>query len=199
MTWPVIAVTAAAWRPGNCEGIVLGERIRTVRLERNLSVRGLAAEAGVSPALVSQVERGINDPSLDTLRRLAQALGTPLFDLFQDPVDTKVAVVRAAERTVISAPHGGISYSRVSPAFGKLEVLEGVLGPQAASSEQPWQHPSEECVIVTSGQLVVEVAGDRHQLFTGDSCYFDSRQPHRYVNESAAGTLFLLSITPPSY
>jgi quercetin dioxygenase-like cupin family protein len=100
---------------------------------------------------------------------------------------------------VITSPHGGISYARVSPAGGKLEVLEGVLGPHAASSDQPWSHPSEECVIVTSGQLVVEVAGGQHHLYVGDSCYFDSRQPHRYLNQFETATLFLLSITPPSY
>ena len=178
---------------------MLGERIRAIRLERKLSVRKLAADIGVSPALVSQVERGINDPSLDTLRRIAQALDTPLFDLFQEPVHTSVAVVRAEDRALIRGAHASISYARVSPGVGNLEVLEGVLGPHGVSSEEPWAHPSEECVIVTSGQLTVEVGDERHLLRSGDACYFDSRRPHRYVNEHATAAVFMLSITPPSY
>jgi transcriptional regulator with XRE-family HTH domain len=185
--------------PATKRGAVLGERIRSIRQARNLSVRKLAAVAGVSPALVSQVERGINDPSLDTLRRLAAALETPLFDLFQEPVDSTVAIIRADERALVRNPHGSITYARVSPGFGKLEVLEGVLAPMAASSDEPWAHPSEECVIVTSGQLTVEVDGEPRSLRAGDACYFDSRLAHRYLNKHNTAAVFLLSITPPSY
>ena len=178
---------------------MIGDRIRSVRAERNLTLRALAADAGVSPALLSQVERGINDPSLDSLRRIAMALQIPLFDLFQEPVDSEVAIVRSESRPLIRSPHGGLTYARVSPGFGKLEVLEGVLQPQGASSDKPWAHPSEECVLVMSGQLTVEVDGDMHRLRSGDACYFDSRRPHRYLNEHDTAAVFLLSITPPSY
>jgi transcriptional regulator with XRE-family HTH domain len=178
---------------------VIGDRIRSVRTTRNVTLRRLASDAGVSPALISQVERGITDPSLDTLRRIAQALDIPLFDLFQDPSESEVAVVRAASRSLIRSPHGGLSYSRVSPGFGKLEVLEGVLEPHRVSSETPWAHPSEECVLVTVGLLTVEVDGDLYHLRQGDSCYFDSRRPHRYLNDHDIAAVFTLSVTPPSY
>ena len=178
---------------------LLGDRIRAVRQERQLTVRHLASSAGVSPALISQVERGINDPSLDTLRRIAQALGIPLFDLFQQPEEPGVAVVRSNARMQIRSPHGELTYSRISPGFGKVEVLEGVLEPGGSSSEKPWSHPSEECAVVISGRLVVEVDSDRSELVRGDSCYFDSRLPHRYINEAKTPAVFLLSITPPSF
>src|ERR1700722_11363007 len=100
---------------------------------------------------------------------------------------------------MIRTPHGRLSSARVSPVSGKLEVLEGVLEPGAWSSELPWAHPSEECVLVTSGQLAVEVDEQLYRLRSGDSCYFDSRRPHRYHNERETAAVFLLSITPPSY
>lgn len=178
---------------------MLGERIRALRQERQLTVRRLAAAAGVSVGLISQVERGINNPSLDTLRRVAQALDVPLFDLFQSAPESTVAVVRGDDRMQVRSPHAELTYSRVSPGIGRLEVLEGTLEPGAASSGEPWSHPSEECVLVTKGELIVEVDGARHRLRRGDSCYFDSRLPHRYVNHSTRPAVFLVSITPPSY
>jgi uncharacterized cupin superfamily protein len=108
-------------------------------------------------------------------------------------------VVRRENRVAIASPAGGISYTRLSPGSGRLEMLEGTLEPGGSSSEEPWSHPSEECITVLSGQLVVEVDGRANRLMRGDSCYFDSRLPHRYLNPSSRQTRFLLAVTPPSY
>lgn len=178
---------------------MLGGRIRALRQEQRLTVRQLASSAEVSPALISQVERDLTDPSLDSLRRIAQALGVPLFDLFQQPEDTAVAVVRRDARMQVRTPHSELTYSRLTPGIGKLEVLEGVLKPGAVSSREPWSHPSEECAVVSAGELTVEVGTQRHRLTAGDSCRFDSRLPHRYLNDGEESAVFLLSITPPSF
>lgn len=177
----------------------IGHRIRAARTESRLSLRDLAAAAGLSPGFVSQVERGLTDPSMESLRRIAAALHVPMFDLFQDGSGNGPAVVRAGSRVSIQSPQGGITYSRITPGAGRLEVLEGLLEPGGLSSPDPWSHPSEECVVVQSGRLVVEVDGHRHTLDTGDSCSFNSRLPHRYLNESEDPVSFLLAITPPSY
>lgn len=178
---------------------MLGERIRVLRGERGLTVRQLADSAGVSIGLISQVERGVTDPSLQTLRAIAEVLGTPLFDLFQEPEDRQVAVVRASRRTEVRSPGGTLTYRRISPGSGKIEMLEATLQPHGCSTTEPWSHPSEECVVVTENALVVEVNEERYQLRLGDSCYFDSRLPHRYCNETDEPTMFTLAVTPPSY
>ncbi|MFC7648133.1 cupin domain-containing protein [Streptosporangium lutulentum] len=49
------------------------------------------------------------------------------------------------------------------------------------------------------GQLVVEVSGVRHQLGVGDSCYFHSSLPHRYLNLTEEPVDFVIAVTPPSY
>lgn len=177
----------------------VGARIRAVRVDRGLTVRGLSESSGVSVGMVSQVERGISEPSLETLRHLARGLGVPLFDFFQPEEARTVAVVRAGGRVRIAAPEGGPSYSRISPGLGRLEMLEGRLGPGDASSPDPWQHPSEECAVVVSGTLTAEVGEVAEELGEGDSCYFDSRLPHRYVNNSTTDVRFIVAITPPSY
>jgi transcriptional regulator with XRE-family HTH domain len=164
-----------------------------------MTVRQFAEAAGVSTGLVSQVERGLTDPSLETLRRLARALGLPLFDLFSQEERETVAVVRREHRILVRSPQGGIVYSRLSPGHGRLEMLEGTLEPGGASSAAPWSHPSEECVLVTDGRLVIEVAGERYELEPGDACYLDSRLPHRYLNEGDGPVKFLVGVTPPSY
>ncbi|MFJ9176195.1 helix-turn-helix domain-containing protein [Streptomyces sp. NPDC102360] len=177
---------------------MIGNRIRELRKAHKMTVRELAAAAGVSTGLVSQVERGLTDPSLETLRRLSAALGLPLFDLFRQDEAEEVALVRQDRRIQVRSPQGGIEYTRVSAGSARLEVLEGTLEPGGASSDERYSHPSEECVLLLSGSLVVEAGDGRYELGPGDSCTFDSRVPHRYVNEGGETARFLVSVTPPS-
>ena len=177
---------------------MVGNRIRELRAARGITVTELARRAEVSTGLISQVERELADPSLVTIRKIAKALDVPLFSLFEESQTDDVAVVRRDTRMHIQSP-GGILYTRISAGRGRLEVLQGTLAPGTASNTEPWSHPSEECTVVTSGKLVVEVAGTERALDVGDSCYFDSRLPHRYVNPHRKPAEFIISITPPSY
>jgi transcriptional regulator with XRE-family HTH domain len=177
----------------------LGQRIRELRSARGLTLTALADEAGLSTGLISQVERGLSDPSLETLRRVAKVLDVPIFSLFQQDAAAVVSVVRKNRRMQVSSPEHDIVYSRVSPGSGRLEVLHGRLGPQSASAGEPWSHPSEECLIVLSGALIVEVSGSDYELTEGDSCYFDSNLPHRYRNPYTESAEFIVTVTPPSY
>lgn len=163
-----------------------------------MTVTELARRAEVSTGLISQVERELADPSLVTIRKIAKALDVPLFSLFEESESDDVAVVRRDSRMRIQTP-GGIQYSRISAGRGRLEVLHGTLAPGTASANEPWSHPSEECAVVVAGKLVVEVAGVERALDVGDSCYFDSRLPHRYVNPHRRPAEFIISVTPPSY
>jgi transcriptional regulator with XRE-family HTH domain len=164
-----------------------------------MTVAQLASAAGVSTGLISQVERDLADPSLETLRKVSKALGVPLFSLFQSGDAAAVSVVERDRRMLVRSPSGGASYSRISPGHGRLEMLEGRLPPGGASSPEPWTHPSEECAVGVSGRLTIEVAGEERSLGPGDSCYFDSSLPHRYVNHGEEPVEFIVAVTPPSY
>ena len=178
---------------------MVGTRLRALRQARGWSLTQLSRAAGVSAGLLSQVERGQTDPSLDTLRKLAKALDVPLFSLFQDVSAHAVSIVRRERRLRVGPSADRVAYSRISPGYGRLEVLEGHLPPGGTSSEEPWEHASEECAVVLSGVLTVEVEGTRYRLDPGDSIYFDSRRPHRYVNDSQAPCTYLVAVTPPSF
>jgi transcriptional regulator with XRE-family HTH domain len=177
----------------------IGQRIRDLRVSRGITLTALAEASHLSTGLISQVERGLSDPSLETLRKVSSVLDVPLFSLFQDDSDEQVAVVRCGQRMLVQSPNHDITYSRISAGSGQLEVLQGRLKPHSASSEQPWAHPSEECLVVLDGVLIVEVSDEDYELRAGDSCYFDSNRPHRYRNDFDEPVEFIISVTPPSY
>jgi transcriptional regulator with XRE-family HTH domain len=177
---------------------VIGDRLRELRTARGMSLRVLAEQADVSPTLLSQVERGITEPSLATLRRLAGVFGESVASLFADPAAPSVWISRPGERSTLGAPRGQIRYERLTPGNGQLEVLHAVLAPGEVSSEELWSHPSLECAYVVAGALTVEVDRATYTVAAGESVTLDSSRPHRYRNASDAPTEIVLAINPPT-
>ncbi|WP_307866364.1 helix-turn-helix domain-containing protein [Leucobacter chromiisoli] len=176
----------------------VGGNLRELRAQSGMSLRELAAATGLSATLLSQVERGISEPSLKTLRALSSVFGDAVSSLFASPGPVPIHVSRPGERSRISSPAGRIQYERLTPNNGQIEVLRGSLQPGDWSSDEAWAHEAIECVYVDRGRLEVEVEGQRFEVRTGESITFSSRQPHRYGNTSEDVTTFLLSVSPPT-
>ncbi len=179
------------------ECFVIGERLREMRSTRNLSLRELSAATGLSATLLSQVERGVTEPSLVTLRKLATYFGESVAAMFTDPAAPSVSISRPGHRLMLTAPGSHFAYERLARGDGKLEVLRGVLLSGESTSAEPWPHPSAECVYVIAGELIAEVAGTDYPVRAGESISFDARQAHRYRNAGEAESEFILSVTPP--
>lgn len=177
---------------------VIGDRLRELRTARGVSLRALAEQAGVSPTLLSQIERGVTEPSLATLRRLAGVFGESIASLFAEPAAPSVWISRPGQRSTLGAPRGQIRYERLTPGNGQLEVLHAILAPGEVSGEELWSHPSLECAYVVRGTLTVEFDRATYTVEAGESITFDSNTPHRYRNASAEPTEIVLSINPPS-
>ena len=91
--------------------IELGPRLRRLRTARALTLRELAARAGVTESFLSQVERGVATPSIASVQRISRGLGLSIADLFAE-VESGGQVVRAAERRRIQYPGLGRSEER---------------------------------------------------------------------------------------
>jgi transcriptional regulator with XRE-family HTH domain len=176
---------------------VLGDRLRELRLRHGMTLRELGVAADVSPGLLSQLENGVTDPSLATLRRLASVFHAEVATLFSEPNAPLVHLSRPGERMHLTAPSGQISYERITPGRGDLEVLRAEMQPGDVSAPVRRGHESTECVVVLQGSVVAEVGDERHVLAAGEALTFDSRLAHRYCNESDQAAVMLLSITPP--
>lgn len=183
----------------------IGTRLAAHRASRAIKVSALAREVGVSPSLISQIERGQSRPSVSTLFALSEALNIPVDAFFRDhdeppsrsdlpqpgaagapsaelrPHGHRYAV-RRDERAIIEI-EGGVRWERLTPTpLEEIEFLELVYEPGAESHHSLYRHPGMEMVVVLSGRLDIFVGFDRHQLEPGDSICFPSSTPHRYVN-----------------
>ncbi|WP_443208789.1 helix-turn-helix domain-containing protein [Rhodococcus rhodochrous] len=151
----------------------VGSVIRSVRRQEGLTARALASRAGVSQAFLSQVERGLNAPSLATLYRIADALGRSPSD-FLDPAPVDDVLVVRAEgrlaRAVTGTPAAPVTWmARGNRAIA--EVYQYEIGPD--DDIAGWFRRSDDLVLVmTGGRLEVEVRGrPAVELAEGD-CLF---------------------------
>lgn len=177
---------------------MLGDRLRELRQRHGLTLRELAAKAEVSPGLLSQLENGLTDPSLSTLRKLAVVFDAEIASLFSEPNAPLVHLSRPGERIMLAAPKGQIAFERLTPGRGELEVLRAVLQPGDVSATEPRGHDSTECVTVIEGEIVAEVGEQAYTVAAGDALTFDSKLPHRYRNDSGEIAVILLAVTPPN-
>lgn len=163
---------------------ILGENLRRLRTERNLSLGQLAERSGVSKVMLSQIERGDSNPTVNTLWKVANGLGVPYSSLMESHAPA-VSVVHAADVPVQTDEDGAYRlgcYFANEPGRG-FELYVDELDAGRAHLTQGHGTGTEEFVLVQSGRLVMEVSGDAHELGPGDAIHFDASRPHCYRNE----------------
>ncbi len=184
---------------GDFDVRALGQALRAARRERGLTVEALAAAAGVSSGLISQLERGQGNPAFLTLRRLAEALGLPVAHFVQGPPSSGM-LVRADQRKRLHLPDADLVYELLTPSLqGKLEVLITQIPPGWTNVLKPFAHEGEECIHLLEGTLEVTVGETRFVLEEGDSLTYEAQVPHWYANDSGATARLLGAVTPPSF
>lgn len=175
-----------------------GSRLRELRKNKNISIAELSKLSDVSTGLISQIEREMVIPSVVSIWRLAQALDTNINYFFdEDDVDDKVIIRKNDHRTVIL--HSGSSYYKLlSPASPErlLDMTEITLKSGCAYEQNPLTHNGEECGYVLKGELVVLLGGKEYVLEEGDSIYFNSTVPHKYINHGDEDCISIWAMTP---
>ncbi|WP_206811845.1 cupin domain-containing protein [Paradesulfitobacterium ferrireducens] len=176
---------------------MIGEKIRKFRLEKNLSLKALADKTGLTSSFLSQVERDIADPSINSLRKVADALEVPIFSLLVSEVEPN-PVVRKNERKSLRFAKSQMSYELLTPDLNRsMEVLISRLEPGGSSSTMT--HIGEECSLVLEGTLEITIANVTYLLDEGDSIYLQGEVPHRMVNVGDKELVLLSCITPPRF
>ena len=178
----------------------LGEEIRRARTGR-YTVNELAKKAGVSVGLLSQVERGLGNPSFKTLSKIAGALDLRIGQLVESATTDRTAgVVRKEDRTQFRFGSEGLVYELLTPSLhGRLEMLQTTVPPGFSNESDPFRHEGEECVLLLTGELSVDIDGDRHTLGAGDAITYDSGRPHWWQNATDEPAQIVGAVTPPSF
>ncbi|MCB8814845.1 helix-turn-helix domain-containing protein [Desulfosporosinus shakirovi] len=179
----------------------MGRKIRNFRHEKELTVEALANQCNLSPSLISQIERGLSTPSLDSLWKITHALGISLIELFEESSNERVVVIPREEQKVMILPKSNVTYRLLSPVNNqtKLEFLSIVLEPGTSTYRDLVAHKGEECGVVVHGEMTVVAGSKEYLLREGDSIYLDSTIPHRFFNHGDQVAIGIWAMTPASF
>jgi transcriptional regulator with XRE-family HTH domain len=181
----------------------IGKVIREFRLARNMSIKELSEKTNLTSSLISQVERDLISPSLNSLAKISGALKVPIVSFFTEATPKPWPVMRKKQRkktTIFSSSH--VIYQLLSPdPDKKIELLLVEIEPEKDENDgnELVTHSGEECGYVIKGELEVRLGKERYYLKEGDSIYFQSRIPHRFKNTGKEKVISIWAMTPPSF
>lgn len=181
-----------------------GARIRSLRKLKGMTLMQLSQKVGISHGYLSQIERGISQPSINSLVDIAQALGVTMQWLFSDAQAERDGneqksdkLVTKMQRVEIEYQDGIVDQLLTPRSNNNLEIIHASYPP--GTSSEPYSHKGHESVLVLSGRMEVVVTDERFLLEEGDCLSFTSSEPHSHANLSEDFTTALWFITPASF
>lgn len=163
--------------------LLVGRRLRELRLERGIGLRSLAAGSGVTSGFLSQVESGRVMPSIASLVNICAVLQVHVGDVF-DAQGSRARLIRSADRLVYSYPESGIrdEVLTADPTY-RIEVVHSYFAPKGSTGRQPYSHGSQvEAALVLKGQLVINLGTEQFTLRAGDTLTFPGTLLHEISN-----------------
>lgn len=186
----------------------VGKKIKKLRQKQKLTAKSLASAADISVGMLSQLEKGSTQGSVETLRKIAKVLDTTIADLFQEdrkithsPSLESLHVVRADMRKKISFPDPLYKCELLTPDLqGDVEfVLVELEAGRVTDEILPHTRGGEEIDLVIDGVIEVTLGETHYVLQKGDSIRFNPATPHKIENKTDSKAVYISVITPPSF
>jgi transcriptional regulator with XRE-family HTH domain len=174
----------------------LGERIRSERQRRRLSLMALEARTGVSRSMLSEVERGGKAPTVLVLDRIATGLDTSIARLLGQERQARVIVLPRSEQNTAMDPTGWERriLSPVLPGV-EFELMRTTIPPGVDAGDfAPHAPGSREYLAMERGTLRLTIDGTPHTLHAGDSIYYAGDCRHGFANPGRVTCAYYLAM-----
>ncbi|WP_270301975.1 cupin domain-containing protein [Terrisporobacter petrolearius] len=164
----------------------IGAKIAQYRKSKDLSIRELAKMAEVTPSLLSQIERGLANPSVNSLKSIANALNAPLFIFFTSEVIKEDLIVRGNNRKKVILPGAeNVIYEMLASGVNdNLEFAIMNLSPKSSSCTDYIHHNGYEIAYVLEGEVTLHLDDEKFELRKEDSVKIPVGMKHRWKNNS---------------
>jgi transcriptional regulator with XRE-family HTH domain len=201
----------------------LGLRIREERRRQDLTLEQLSQKTGLSKSHLSQIERGLSQPSITSLKKIAYVFGMGVVSLFAEANNqnghrdrfplykeeggkeqsyvSDVRIVRSGHRKTLSLPGAKVVYELLTSDLRRhIEAVYMKIAPNETSGDEPMKDPpGEKLCMVLRGSLEVKVEDGTHLLHKGDTIYFPAHFVHSWKG-LGKGTIEVIWVsTPPCF
>lgn len=173
----------------------IGERIKSLREERRLSLEQLSNLTGFDIELLSNIEVNKVQPQLGTLMKLAKALDSAFGRLISGVGDKHYSVTRKGEQKVVSRSTSQkgkrqiYRYKSLAPEVKGRHMEALIVQLEENPDDKMSVHEGEEFIYVLDGIVSLKIGDDIFELDRGDSVYYLSTTPHLVASKSGKSTI----------
>lgn len=177
----------------------IGEKIKALRVKKNLTQEELADRCELTKGFISQLERDLTSPSIATLMDILEGLGTNLRDFFNEVTEEKIVFhkddafetvnedLKYTLRWIIPNAQKNL----MEPIFINLEA--------GGRTKEDYPHEGEEFGYVLQGTIFVHIGNEKHKVKKGESFYYKTNSDHSVSNAGKTDATFIWVSTPPNF
>lgn len=179
-------------------------KIKTIRKSKGITLKKLSIITGYTESYLSQIERGLKNPSLAALRKISKGLDVEIITFLveteacETAEETEYQIIRSNQRPKVNFPTMEIQQELFTPSKADNSCSQKFLGfnlklkKGESASEKMISHLADESVLIISGSLNVFIDREVVRLYQGDSIYIKSGTLHNYINDQEALTEIIL-------
>jgi len=182
--------------------ILIGEKIRSIRKSKNLTIVELSEQINVTSGYISQIERDLISPSLTVLKRMADALEIPLSLLFLDENPESVITIPKNERTKVKFSNVNVDLEFLTPfernneKFVNVEAFIFKLPARTWVSNNTIANDAKEFIYIQKGKLECHIGNKIYTVSEGDSICVPEKNEHLIYNPEDEEVEALCIMTP---
>lgn len=177
----------------------IGHKIKNLRIQKDLTQEELGERTDLSKGYISQLERNLSSPSMETFFSILEVLGISPKDFFDEKEQVQQVVYQNEDYTIYSDEEKGYEIKWLV-ADSNEQDMEPILLSLNEKSEYKEFEPSlsDTFAYVLEGSVCVQIGSDKHYASKGESIYYHAVKNHQIKN-SFNGTSRLLLVATNSY
>ena len=174
-------------------GEIIAINLKKLREERNLSLGQLAEAAGVSKVILSQIEKGDSNPTINTIWKITGALGLPYTSLLEIPASTAVHIRKKDISELVEDKYHIFNYYSQNNERN-FELYQIEIEPECNHPSIGHSSNSFEYILMIDGEMILSVGDEIYNLQKDDALSFNASGPHCYRNEGSTTAKAVLLI-----
>jgi transcriptional regulator with XRE-family HTH domain len=177
----------------------IGHKIKNLRLKKGLTQEELGERTDLSKGYISQLERDLSSPSIDTLFNVLEVLGCPPKEFFDEEDRVQKVVYKEEDRTSFVDEEKGYGIQWMVPESNEKE-MEPILLTLNKQGEFKKFEPSlsETFAFILEGEITVQLGSRLYRAKKGEAIYYSASDRHQFINDYV-GTSVVLLVATNSY
>jgi transcriptional regulator with XRE-family HTH domain len=165
------------------KNLAIGTHLRKIRIRQSRTIQEIADKCKLSKSMISKIETNKVIPSVSTLVKLANSLGTNVSALLEENGGLTSVLAHADEvdANLTRTDRGYHIYPFAAGYKNKKMQPFFFVAKKGEVKEHHLTHEGEEFIYVLEGQMKFQVGDIEYSLKEGDSLYFDSLEKHQVV------------------